>query len=324
MRAAYDICQPFGEIGKEESALAQCFMAIAGFVRKMNGTDTEVDTDIMNRRVAKMVEEALRYNAPESVLEDGEPEDIFSPEYYEKLSDVKMPASKLELLVKMLRKQIREYGKTNQEMLEETIQHYHERRKHLATEEAGEAQEQTSEEIIRNATEQALRILHEMNEDHESFRKIGLTFEEKAFYDILMTLRNEYNFECGKDKIVDGVSVNEKCRSLAKKIKKIIDTKSSFADWLNNQNVRDQLKFDIKVCLIKGILRSTAQRFSEKLWSRLRTLRSIMSKGKGKEANYIYLSSNDVILPQKVTAAKTTHDDKQLERLMETIKTDEY
>ena len=170
-----------------------------------------------------------------------------------------MPASKLELLVKMLRKQIREYGKTNQmaakkyqEMLEETIQHYHERRKHLATEEAGKAQEQTSEEIIRNATEQALRILHEMNEDHESFRKIGLTFEEKAFYDILMTLRNEYNFECGKDKIVDGVSVNEKCRSLAKKIKKIIDKKSSFADRLNNQNVRDQLKFDIKVCLIKN------------------------------------------------------------------------
>ena len=36
------------------------------------------------------------------------------------------------------------------------------------------------------------------------------------------------------------------------KIKEIIDTKSSFADWLNNQIVRDQLKFDIKVCLIKN------------------------------------------------------------------------
>ena len=68
----------------------------------------------MNRHVAKMVEEALKYNEVESVLEDGEQEDIFSPEYYEKLSDVKMPASKLELLVKMLRKQIMEYGKTNQ------------------------------------------------------------------------------------------------------------------------------------------------------------------------------------------------------------------
>ena len=258
MRAAYDICQPSGELGEEESSLAQCFMAIAGFVRKMSGT-SEVDTDTMNRRVAKMVEEALKYNKVESVFEDGEQEDIFSPEYFEKLSDVKMPASKLELLVKMLRKQIKEYSKTNQmaakkfqEMLEETIKQYHERRKHLTAEEAGEAQEQTANEIIKNATEQALRILKDMKADRESFRKIGLTFEEKAFYDILMSLRDEYNFEYGVDKDVDGIIINDKCKSLARKIKEIIDTKSSFADWLNNQIIRDQLKFDIKVCLIKN------------------------------------------------------------------------
>ena len=258
MRAAYDICQPSGELGEEESALAQCFMAIAGFVRKMSGTG-EVDADTMNRHVARMVEEALKYTEVESILENGEQEDIFSPEYFEKLSDVKMPATKLELLVKMLRKQIAEYSKTNQmaakrfqEMLEETIKQYHERRKHLTAEEAGVAQEQTSEEIIQNATAQALHILKEMNVDRESFRKVGLTFEEKAFYDILMALRDEYNFEYGKDKVVDGISVNDKCKSLAKKIKEIIDTKSSFADWLNNQIVRDQLKFDIKVCLIKN------------------------------------------------------------------------
>ena len=258
MRAAYDICQPSGELGEEESALAQCFMAIAGFVRKMSGT-SDVDTETMNRHVAKMVEEALKYNKVESILEDGVQEDIFSPEYSEKLSDVKMPASKLELLIKMLRKQIKEYGKTNQmaakkfqEMLEETIKQYHERRKTLSAEEAGEAQEYTSEEIIKNATEQALRILKDMNADRESFRKIGLTFEEKAFYDILMALRDQYNFEYGENKIVDGILVNDKCKALAKKIKEIIDTKSSFADWLNNQNVRNQLKFDIKVCLVKN------------------------------------------------------------------------
>ena len=38
------ICQPSGELGEEESALAQCFMAIAGFVRKMSGT-SDVDAD---------------------------------------------------------------------------------------------------------------------------------------------------------------------------------------------------------------------------------------------------------------------------------------
>ncbi len=258
MRAAFDICQPSGELGEKEAALAQCFMAIAGFVRKMSGT-SDVDTDTMNRNVAKMVEEALKYNKVESVLESGEEEDIFSPEYFEKLSDVKMPATKLELLVKMLRKQIREYGKTNQiaakkfqEMLEKTIEEYHARRKHLTAEEAGETQEQASDEIIRNAMEQALFILREMNENRNSFRKMGLTFEEKAFYDILLALRDQYNFEYGTDKEVDGVLINDKCKLLAQKIKEIIDQKSAFADWLNNQNVRNQLKLEVKICLIKN------------------------------------------------------------------------
>ncbi len=81
-----------------------------------------------------MVEEALKYSKVESILESGEQEDIFSPEYVEKLSDIKMPATKLELLVKMLKKAITEYGKTNQiaakkfqEMLEKTIEEYHTR-----------------------------------------------------------------------------------------------------------------------------------------------------------------------------------------------------
>ena len=258
MRTAFDICQPSGELGETESALAQCFMAIAGFVRKMSGT-SEVDADTMNRTVSKMVEEALKYNQVESVLESGEEEDIFSPEYFEKLSDVKMPATKLELLIKMLRKQIKEYGKVNQvaaktflEMLEKTIADYHERRKHLTAEEAGETQEKASDDIIKIATEQALSILRQMNENRDSFRKLGLTFEEKAFYDILLALRDQHNFEYGTDKEVDGVIINNECKSLAKKVKEIIDTKSSFADWLNNQNVRNQLKLDIKICLVKN------------------------------------------------------------------------
>lgn len=258
MRSAFDICQPSGNLGEEESALAQCFMAIAGFVRKMSGT-SDVDAETMNLVVSKMVEEALKYNKVESVLESGEEEDIFSPEYFEKLSDVEMPATKLELLIKMLRKQIKEYGRVNQlaaksfqEMIEKTIDEYHERRKHLTAEEAGATQEAASEDIIKAATEQALVILRQMNENRESFRKIGLTFEEKAFYDILIALRDQYKFEYGIDKEVNGIVVNDKCKTLAKKVKEIIDTESSFVDWLNNQNVRNQLKLKIKICLVKN------------------------------------------------------------------------
>lgn len=258
MRLAFEIAQPSGTLSAEEIALAQCFMGIAGFVRKMSGT-SEVDTDVMNLKVAQMVEEALKYNKVENVFENGNDEDIFSPEYFEKLSDIKMPATKLELLIKTLRKQIKEYAKTNQiaaksfeEMLEKTIEQYHERRKHLESQEAGEAQERASEDIIKNATQQALEILAQMRENKESFRKMGLTFEEKAFYDILIALRDEYNFEYGVDKNINGVVINEECKTLAKKVKEIIDTKSSFADWLNNQNVRDNLKIEIKMCLVKN------------------------------------------------------------------------
>ncbi len=258
MRKAYDLCQPSGGLGDEESALAQCFMAIAGMVYKMTGTDAP-DADTMNRRVAKMVEEALKYNNVESILEEGDEMDIFGPEFSERLADIKMPASRLEMLIRILRKQITEYGKTNQvaskkfqELLESTIQEYHNRRKFLSEQEAGATQEETAESIIKTATEQALNILHSMQEDRKSFRKIGLTFEEKAFYDILIHLKDKYNFEFGEDKIVDGTVVNDKIKSLSRKIREILDAKSSFADWLNNTRVREQLKWDIKICLTKN------------------------------------------------------------------------
>lgn len=205
------------------------------------------------------VEEALKFNEVESVFDYGEEEDIFSEEFIKKLSNVKMPASKLEILVKLLKKQIKEYWKVNQveakkfeELLKKTIDEYHERRKHLTAEEAGEAQEEASDKIIEDATKQALKIIDDMKESRESFRKIGLTFEEKAFYDILISLRDRYNFIYGEDKNIDGVVINEKCKDLAKKVKSIIDEKSSFADWLNNQNVRNSLKLDIKICLVKN------------------------------------------------------------------------
>ena len=170
-----------------------------------------------------------------------------------------MPATRLEILIKLLRKQINEYSKINQvaakkyeELLAKTIEEYHNRRKSLSEDEAGETQEQASRDIIDEATKQALKLLEELKESKESFRKLGLTFEEKAFYDILIALRDQYNFEYGEDKNVDGIIINERCKSLAKKVKEIIDTKSSYADWLNNKNVRDQLKLDIKICLVKN------------------------------------------------------------------------
>lgn len=252
LRAAYDIGQPSGILDEADSSLAQCFMAVAALVRKMNGT-TEIDTDTMNKRVAKMVEEALKYSKVESVLETGNDEDIFSPDYMAGLEGIQMPATRLEILVKMLKRAITEYRKTNMiaakkfaDMLEETIREYHERRN-------AAGKDDSAENIIAAITERIQQIIADMKLDRESFKAVGLSFEEKAFYDILIYLRDEYGFKYGEDVAAsENVKVNEMCKALAQMMKAIIDAPAEFSSWLGNQIIRDKLKFAVKVCLVKN------------------------------------------------------------------------
>ena len=258
LRLAYDICQPANVLDNEMLSLSQCFMAVASYIRKTSGGDGH-DTESMNRAVEKMVTEALKCNSVVNILETDVEENIFSPEFIEQLDNVKLPATKLEVLVKLLRKSIKEYKNTNkiaaekyEELLKRTLEEYHNRKDSLSAEEASAAQNEAVEEIIKNATKQALDILAEMGEDKDSFRKLGLTFEEKAFYDILIHLRDKYNFNYGEDVKVGKMYVNDKCKELAKKIKELIDLQSSYADWLNNSNIRAKLNQDIFFCLAKN------------------------------------------------------------------------
>lgn len=126
---------------------------------------------------------------------------------------------------------------------------YHERRAALSAAEASATQSEAVTAIIDEATKQAMELLCQLGEDKESFRGLGLTFEEKAFYDILMHLRDKYNFVYGEDKRVGSLIINDKCKALAKRIKDLIDVQSSFTDWLNNQKIRADLNQKIFFCL---------------------------------------------------------------------------
>ena len=257
LKTAYDICQPSNVLNNEQLSLSQCFMAVASYIRKTSGGAH--DTESMNRTVEKMVAEVLKCNSVVNILQTDVEESIFSPEFVEQLENIKLPATKLEVLVKMLRKSIREYKDTNkiaaekyEDLLKKTLEEYHNRRDVLSGSEATATQTEAVDSIIRNATEQALEILSKLGEDKDSFRKLGLTFEEKAFYDILMHLRDKYNFEFGEDKKAGNFIINDRCKALAKKIKELIDERSSFTDWLNNTNVRADLNKEIFFCLVKN------------------------------------------------------------------------
>lgn len=257
LKAAYDICQPSGVLSHEELSLSQCYMAVVSYVRKTSGEKHDVES--MNRAVERMVSEALRCNPVASILETDVEEQIFSPEFTEQLKDIKLPATRLELLIKMLRKTIREYKNTNkvaaeryEELLRKTLEAYHERRAALSASEASATQSEAVTAIIDEATKQAMELLRQLGGDKESFRGLSLTFEEKAFYDILMHLRDKYNFVYGEDKRVGSLIINDKCKALAKKIKELIDVQSSFTDWLNNQKIRADLNQKIFFCLRAG------------------------------------------------------------------------
>ena len=257
LKAAYDICQPSGGLSYEELALSQCYMAVTSYVHKTSGGNHDVAS--MNRAVERMVQEALRCNSVVSILDTDVEQQIFSPEFAERLNRIKLPATRLELLVKLLRKAIVEYKKINkvaaekfEEMLRKTLKVYHERKAALSTEEASATQAEAISAIIDEATKQAMELLRQLGEDKESFRGLGLTFEEKAFYDILLLLRDKYNFVYGEDKRVGSLIINDKCKALARKIKELIDVQSSYTDWLNNQKIRADLNQKLYFCLRAG------------------------------------------------------------------------
>ena len=81
-----------------------------------------------------------------------------------------------------------------------------------------------------------------MKEDKSSFEKLGISFEEKAFYDILVKVRNDHGF----------TYEDEKCLVLAKEIKKLVDDKAQFADWSTRADIRSRLDMEVTVLLFNN------------------------------------------------------------------------
>ena len=76
----------------------------------------------------------------------------------------------------------------------------------------------------------------------DSFKDLGISYEEKAFYDILIKVRDEHEFEYADDKCID----------LAKAIKKLVDDKAQYADWSSREDIKRQLNMDLTILLYEN------------------------------------------------------------------------
>lgn len=242
LKAAYNICNPAGVLSDEEVTWAQLLMGVYSYLIKI--TDSHHDVESMNRHVEQMVKEAISCSSVETIFDMKGEIDIYGDDFLKELEDVKMPCTKFELLVKLLRKAIKEYKKTNKsraehfyKLLQATIEEYHNRdRLTYVNQVTGQAVNSTVgmvEDRIRTLTDKLKSLFGELQTDKMEFKKLGISFQEKAFYDILIEVRDnaEPPFEYP----------NEKCLELAKKIKELVDDSSLYADWLNNSKVRDRL-----------------------------------------------------------------------------------
>ena len=241
LKSAYQICFPSGELTDEENAKAQFYLAARSILYKQTRGNAP-DAEIMNKTVEQMVAQAIACTGVEDIVGDDKTVDLFSDEFIEELKKIKLPITKFNALLQLLKRQIWQYGKINKvkalefsERLEKIVSLYNNRDKlTFSSEQVGD--------FIDDLSNQIIDVMKDLREDEESFKKMGITFEEKAFYDILIKVRDVNRFKYD----------DEKCLILAKKIKELIDDASHYADWSKRSDTKNKLNQDLTVLLYEN------------------------------------------------------------------------
>ena len=240
MKLAYEIVFPSGELTDEETEKAQFYLAIRSIIYKQTKGDTP-DAEIMNRHVQSMVEAAIASTGVEDIINSSK-EELFDDKFLEELDSLDMPITKFNALLKLLRRAIDQYGKVNQvkavefsERLDKVVKDYNNRDAQLFVSEV-------TADFINSLSDEIMKILKDLQIDMDSFKELGISYEEKAFYDILIKVRDDHEFEYP----------DEKCVELAKAIKELVDDKSQYADWSSREDIKSQLNMDLTVLLYEN------------------------------------------------------------------------
>ena len=238
LKGAFTLCEPSGRLTDEETKRSEFYLAVRSVVYKTTKPHVP-DAEMMNRVVEQMVAEAISCTGVEDILSIDTSVDIFSDDFLAQVQAIRLPMTKFQALLKLVSRAIRDYSRTNklkakdfQEMLQKVVDQYN-HRDHLVFTSA------VVTDFVDNLSDELIEILRQMQVDRASFADEGITFEEKAFYDILVRVRDEHAFEYA----------DADCKTLAKEIKKLVDTKVSVVDWASRDDIKSSLRMDLIVLL---------------------------------------------------------------------------
>ena len=103
------MCSSSDAVSKSERDLINFYVAVRSIIFKLTkGTAPDITT--MNNHVLQMIQEAILSNGVEELFSVGKNihENLFSPEYLQKINDIQLPNTKIKILQQLLKQMIDE------------------------------------------------------------------------------------------------------------------------------------------------------------------------------------------------------------------------
>ena len=242
LKSAYDICSGSGAFAEKQRDEIHFYLAVRSIVFKLT-KGVAPDTAQMNNRVRQMLQDAIESDGVEEIFKLGDDSqteiDIFSDDYMAKIDKIKLPNTKIKLLQKLLAKAIDDVKKINKitgidfsKRLQFIVDKYNERKE----------SDVLRSEVLEDFTDEIIDLYYALKKEKDSFKDLGIDFEEKAFYDILKALAVKYDFSYPNDKLI----------ALAQKVKTVVDDKAKYTDWSKRDDIKAELKVDLIILLAEN------------------------------------------------------------------------
>jgi type I restriction enzyme R subunit len=238
LKSAFNICSNHDDITDEDRENIHFFTGVRSIIFKLTKGNAP-DVTQMNRKVSQMLEKALQADGVEEVAQvnvNSKDLDLLSEDYMARLEKLDMPNTKVKLMEKLLRTVINEFKKVNKmkgvdftKRLNMLVDKYNDRSDNAIF----------AQEVLDEVAKQMAELLKEVNKEKKSFKELGISYEEKAFYDILKEIAHKFGFEYPEDKLL----------KLSADVKKMIDDKSKYTDWANRTDIKAELQMDLILIL---------------------------------------------------------------------------
>ena len=241
MKSAYDVCCNSEHLTEAEDNDIHFMLAIRSIISKLTRGNAP-DITKMNKRVNEMLKNALMSEAVEEVAKIGvaadEEIDLLSAEYMKRIDQIPYKNTKVKLMELLLKQVIESLRKINRQKgidftkrLEDIVKKYNDRSDDAAL----------ANDVIDDVVGEMVKLMEDVSNERTVGNSMGLSFEEKAFFDILKSVAVKYGFIANFS--------DDKLTELAKQIKAMVEQQSDVSDWLNRPDLRATLKMNVIVLL---------------------------------------------------------------------------